>query len=302
VCLAVLKSIDFVRELDRRTGAREPFAVATVVGIEGSSIGKPGFKAIVSTEGRIVYGSIGGVCPESAISPFALDTMKTGKARTVKVFLEDAQKAVASTLATTTTTPSEDEVHVETNCGGVMQIYIEPYLPADRIIILSGGGRDGLEDALIRLGKFLDFEVVVIDPTPDFEEEPDELITDRDYDITRYAYTDSDSVVILTHSAKDVPILTFLSTKKIRYVGLMASRDRARGELNFLIKRGVPREFVESVKSPVGADIGAKTSREIAISIISEIIAAKRGKTMHREPVVLQQAPGEMAQPPSRTS
>jgi xanthine dehydrogenase accessory factor len=294
-----LKSIDFVRELDRRTGAREPFAVATVVGIEGSSIGKPGFKAIVSGEGRIVYGSIGGVCPESAISPFALDTMKTGKARTVKIFLEDAQKAVASTLATT---PSDDEVHVETNCGGVMQIYIEPYLPADRIIILSGGGRDGLEDALIRLGKFLDFEVVVIDPTPEFEEEPDELITERDYDITRYAYTDSDSVVILTHSAKDVPILTFLSTKKIRYVGLMASRDRARGELNFLIKRGVPREFVESVKSPVGADIGAKTSREIAISIISEIIATKRGKTMHREPVVLQRAPGEMAQHSGHTS
>jgi xanthine dehydrogenase accessory factor len=293
-----LKSIDFVRELDRLTGAREPFAVATVVGIEGSSIGKPGFKAIVSGQGRIVYGSIGGVCPESAISSFALDTMKTGRARTIKVFLEDAQKAVTSTLAA----PSEDEVHVETNCGGVMQIYIEPYLPADRIVILSGGGRDGLEDALIRLGKFLDFEVVVIDPTPEFEEEPDELITERDYDITRYAFGDSDSVVILTHSAKDVPILTFLSTKKIRYVGLMASRDRARGELSFLIKRGVPREFVESVKSPVGADIGAKTSREIAISIISEIIATKRGKTMHREPVILQQAPSEMAQHSGHTS
>jgi xanthine dehydrogenase accessory factor len=220
-----LKSIDFVRELDRLTHSRERFAVATVVGIEGSSIGKPGFKAIVSKEGQILYGTIGGVCPESAISSFALDAMKTGKAKVIKVYLEDAKKAVVATLGDRT----EDEVHVETNCGGMMQIYIEPYLPADRLIIVSTGGRDGLEDALIRLGKFLDFDVVVIDPTPDFEEQPDVLITDEDYDLTKHVFTDSDSVVILTHSAKDVPILTFLSTQNVRYVGLMASMARARG-------------------------------------------------------------------------
>jgi xanthine/CO dehydrogenase XdhC/CoxF family maturation factor len=53
------------------------------------------------------------------------------------------------------------------------------------------------------------------------------------------------------------------------------------------MKRGVSKEFVQSIKSPVGADIGAKTSQEIAISIISEIIATKRGKTMPRRPVIL---------------
>ena len=285
-----MKSFDFVRELDRLAQSREPFAVATIVGIEGSSIGKPGFKAIISKEGKIVFGTIGGVCPESAISSFALDVMKTGNSRTVKVYLEDAQRAVAATIGT----PSEDEVHVETNCGGVMQILIEPHLPADRLIIIASGGREDLEDALIKLGKFLDFEVVVVDPDPTSGERPDVLITDIDYDLAKLVFVDTDSVVILTHSAKDVPILTFLSTQKVRYVGMMGSMTRARGELSFLIKRGVPREFVESVKSPIGADIGAKTTQEIAISIISEVVAAKRGKTLPRKPLLTEASISEM--------
>jgi xanthine dehydrogenase accessory factor len=185
-------------------------------------------------------------------------------------------------------------VHVETNCGGMMQVFIEPYLPADRLVIIASGGRDGLEDALIKLGKFLDFEVVVIDPNPVSEEQPDVVITDNDYDLTKHVFTDSDSVVILTHSAKDVPILTFLSTQKVRYVGMMGSMDRARGELSFLIKRGVPREFVESVKSPIGADIGAKTTQEIAISIISEVVAAKRGKTLPRKSAIAESSLSEV--------
>lgn len=273
-----MKVLEFVRKLDELAETREPFAVATVVGIEGSSIGKPGFKAIVSKDGHIVYGTLGGVCPESAISSFALRAIKTGQARIVNVYLENAERAVASILGT----PGEDDVHVETNCGGMMRIYIEPYLPADRLIIVSSGGRDGLEDALVRLGKHLEFEVVVIDPEATLGQPPDVLIAEKDYDLTKFPFIEADSVVILTHSAKDVPILTLLSTKNVRYVGLMGSRDRARGELSFLLKRGVPKEFVDSVKSPVGADIGAKSSWEIAVSIMAEVISVKRGRPLPR--------------------
>jgi xanthine dehydrogenase accessory factor len=279
-----LKTVDFVTEMSKLTQEREPFVVATVVGIEGSTIGKPGFKAIMSRDGHIIHGTIGGVCPESAITAFALDAIKTGRAKTVKVYLEEAKTAIPATFGT----PADDEIHVAVDCGGsMMQIYIEPYLPSDRLVILAEGGRNGLVDVLTKLGKFLDFEVAIIDPTPDIEEKPDVLITNKDYDLAKFSFSNYDYVVILTHSAKDVPIMTLLSTKNVRYVGLMGSRDRARGELNFLLKRGVRRDFVESIKSPVGADIGGKTSREIAISIISEIIATKYGKTLSRAPLIL---------------
>ncbi len=156
-------------------------------------------------------------------------------------------------------------------------------LPTERLVVISAGGREGLVDALIKLGKFLDLEVVLIDPTPDFQELPNVLIADREYDLTKFTFSDSDSVVILTHSEQDIPILTYLTTQNVRYVGVMGSMERAKGELAFLLKRGIPREFVESVKSPVGADIGARTTQEIAISIMSEVVATKRGKKVQRK-------------------
>ena len=52
--------------------------MATVVSIEGSSLGKPGFKVIISGTGEVLYGTLGGVCPESAIVSAAKMTMRPG--------------------------------------------------------------------------------------------------------------------------------------------------------------------------------------------------------------------------------
>src|SRR5271170_962465 len=115
------KAVDFTRFVNDLAERREPFAVATVVRIHGSTLGKPGFKAVVSKEGRIVQGTVGGVCPESAIATMSMEALRTGKARVVKVYLEDAKKALEGTLRST----SPDEIYVETNCGGMMEIYVD---------------------------------------------------------------------------------------------------------------------------------------------------------------------------------
>src|SRR5450759_5099923 len=127
------KQRDFTHFVDQLAERREPFVVATVVRIHGSSLGKPGFKAVVSREGRIVFGTIGGVCPESAVAAMAMEALRTGQAKVVKVHLEDARSAIDGTLRN----PSPDEVYVETNCGGMMEIYVEPYLPSDRLVLIG---------------------------------------------------------------------------------------------------------------------------------------------------------------------
>ncbi len=137
-----MKQHDFTHFVDQLAERGEPFAVATVVRIHGSSLGKPGFKAVVSREGRIVFGTIGGVCPESAVATMSQEAIRTGRARVVTVHLEDARSAVDGTLRN----PDPDEVYVETNCGGTMEIYVEPYLPADRLILIGQGGKDDVED------------------------------------------------------------------------------------------------------------------------------------------------------------
>ncbi len=274
-----MKQTEFARVMGSLVERREAFAMATVVRIEGSSLGKPGFKVIISRTGEILYGSLGGVCPESAIVNTSQQTLRTGTPKTVKVYLESVEKAVEGTIVS----QNEDEIHVETNCGGMMEIYIEPYLPQQRVILIGQGGKDDVEDALVRLGKMLEFEVVVIDHNPILSEEPDETIRDADFDISKFKFNESDSVLVLTKGARDVAVLQALAKFRLRFVGLLASRQRVRDDFEALRRSNAPKDFVDSIHAPVGADIGAVTPSEIALSIISEIVATKYGKVLPRK-------------------
>ena len=269
-----MKQRDFTHFVDQLAEKGEPFVVATVVRIHGSSLGKPGFKAVVSREGRIVFGTIGGVCPESAIATMAMEALKTGQAKVVKVHLEDARSAVDGTLRNA----SPDEVYVETNCGGMMEIYVEPYLPANRLVLIGQGGKDDVEDGLVRMGKALGFETVVIDHLPVLSEDPDVLITDLDYDLSKFAFAESDSVILLTKGERDVPTLEALSKKKVRFVGMLASLQRVKEDVEQLRGRGVDAGFLESLHSPIGVDIGAITPEEVVVSIMADVIATRRGR------------------------
>jgi xanthine dehydrogenase accessory factor len=269
-----MKQKDFAEVMESMVNKGEPFAVATVVKTEGSSLGKPGFKAVVSGTGEILYGSLGGVCPESAIVAAAKMTMRTRNPRTIKVFLEGPEKAVGASL----TGRNEDEIHLETNCGGIMEIYVEPYLPQERLILIGQGGKDEVEDALVRIAKILEITVVVIDHSPTLSMQPDQLIQDASYDLGSFTFSDSDSVVVLTRGERDLETLQALSRFNVRYVGMVASLQRAKEDLAKLRKAGVRESFVSSIKAPVGADIGAVSAGEIAVSVISEMIATKYSK------------------------
>ena len=277
---------EFTHLLDELAERREPFVVATVVRIHGSSLGKPGFKAVVSKDGTIIHGTVGGVCPESAIAEMSMESLRTGHARIVKVHLEDARAALDGTLKNAT----PDEVYVETNCGGIMEIYVDPYLPADRLILIGQGGKDEVEGGLVRFGKALGFETVVIDHLPVLNEDPDILITDLDYDLDKFAFAPSDSVVVLTKGERDVSTLEVLASKNVRFVGLLASMQRATDDKGALSKRGVTAAFIASIHAPVGLDIGAVTAEEIALSIMSDVVATKHGKLAFHRSVLTEAA------------
>ena len=269
-----MKQAEFAKIMDSLISRGAPFAVATVVKTEGSSLGKPGFKILVSGAGEVLYGTLGGACPESAIVPAAKKTIRTGTPRMVKVFLESVENSVGAVLKS----QNEDEVHVETNCGGTMEIYVEPYLPQQRLVLIGQGGKDDVEDALVKMGKTLDFDVVVIDHSPVLSEQPDQLIQKADFDIGSFNFSSSDSVVVLTHGERDVEILQALSKSKLRYIGMLASRQRTRDDITKLREAGVDERFISSLRAPVGADIGAVTASEIALSIMAEIVGTKYGK------------------------
>ncbi len=258
---------------------RRPYAVATVVRVSGSSLGKPGFKMVVDDRGEIVYGTLGGVCPEGPIISIALECIREEEPRLVKVHLESTEEAVKGMA----TSGSRDEIFVETFCGGTMEIFVDPITPARRLFIIGQGGKDDVEEALVRFGKILGFEVWVIDPMPMLEAEPDKLISDIDFDLSKLDIGPRDCVVVLTKGERDVKVLEAISDKTPIYLGLMASRKRALRNLELLRERGVPEEFIARISTPAGIDIGAKMPAEIALSIMAEAVARIRGVPVARK-------------------
>ncbi|EQB64481.1 MAG: hypothetical protein AMDU3_IPLC00004G0059 [Thermoplasmatales archaeon I-plasma] len=249
----------------------EEFVVATVVRVSGSSIGKPGFKEVISSDGKIIYGTLGGACPDSAIIERAMDALKKGDAKTIKVFLEDAKDTILGMSK-----GSDDEIHVETNCGGVMDIFLEPFKRNERLVIIGQGGRDEIEDSLVSLGKSIGMDVIVIDPNPMLNSKPDEVVDPLNAPIADFNFNDEDFVVVLTKGSKDVQVIEAVSRHKVRYIGLLASKKRIREDFEALESKGISKEFLKSIHAPIGLDIGAVTPQEISLSIVSEIVAERR--------------------------
>lgn len=269
----------FAEVIHRLASENRRYAIATVVKVEGSSIGKPGFKMVIDEDGSILYGTLGGVCPEGPIIEIAKETMGTGIPRLVRVYLE----SVESSLEGMVKQQSPDEIHVETFCGGVMEIFVEPFTPPRRLVLVAQGGKDDVEEALIKMGRILGFEVWAVDPLPMLREKPDRLISDLRTDLRALGLGDRDYVVVLTKGARDIQVLEELSQTNVAFIGLVASGKRASHDLELLRERGVPEGFLSRISAPVGADIGAYTPEEIALSILAEIVAMIRGKQVPRK-------------------
>jgi len=275
-----VKTPEYTERLNELASRREAFAVATVTKTEGSTLAKPGFKILISGRGDVVRGTLGGGCPEGPICEVALRAMLDGSPRVVRVHLVDAAKAVAGTMRES----SEDEIYVETDCGGTLEVFVEPMLPTERVILVGQGGRDDVEDALVHQAKALGFEVVVVDPMPDLREAPDAIVKSAVVDPKTIPIGNRDSIVVLTKGERDVDILESLSKTNARFVGLLASRRRLRKDMEELRRRGVPQPFLSRLHAPIGLDIGARTPPELALAIMADVLATKYGRDVPHKP------------------
>jgi len=276
-----VRASEYAQRLAALASKGEAFAVATVTKTEGSTLAKPGFKIVVSKEGGVVAGTLGGGCPEGPIVEVAKTAMRDGEPRVLRVHLVDSAAAIKGTLLT----PKKDEIYVETNCGGTLEVFIEPMLPTERLVLIGAGGKDDIEEALVHLGKSLGFRVVVVDPAPALSEAPDELVETEDLNASSLKIGERDYVVVLTKGERDVEVLSALSKSKAKFVGLLASRQRLRKDFDDLRKSGVREDFLASLHAPIGLDIGAKTPSELALAILADVVATKYGMDFPHKPL-----------------
>ncbi|MCR5795010.1 MAG: XdhC family protein [Solobacterium sp.] len=164
--------------------------------------------------------------------------------------------------------------------GNVLKIQ-EPFLPAERLIVL-GGGHIALPAA--EIGAMCGMKVCVVDDRPEFASAgrfpmaSQVICAGYESGITQLGITASDYVVIITHGHKyDADCLrTVISGTMPAYLGMIGSRRRVQAQMEILRAEGYDPKRLESVCTPIGLNIGAVTPEEIAVSIMAEVIAYRR--------------------------
>ena len=239
------------------TRTREPFVQATVVRAQKPTSAHAGDTALVRADGTI-DGFVGGTCAESSVREYGLMTLSTNEPLLLRI--------VPGEVAGES---EEGAVTVANPClsGGAVEIFLEPRVPAPRVVVV---GDSPVAEALVQLGRPLGFDV--------------ELVTGEQ----AQPKTGDAALVVASHGRGEEPALTSALRLGVPYVGLIASRIRGASVLAAL---DVPDDQRARVHSPAGLDIGGRTAPEIALSVLAEIVQERRAAERHSA------APGPVAAP-----
>jgi xanthine dehydrogenase accessory factor len=248
----------------------EAFALATVVRTVAATAAKAGAKAIIRADGTISEGWIGGGCARAAVLKAAREAIADGRSRLVSVQPPDV-------LQTQGIAAGDEQAgirFVKNMCPsqGTMDIFVEPVLPRPQIVVC---GSSPVAVALADLGRRIGFAITACVPAT---EQP--AFADVDRRIEGYALPVDEPgarfIVVSTQGRGDEAALQAALAVDADYVAFVGSRKKADALRQRLAERGVAPERLAKLKAPAGLDLGAITPDEIALSILAEIIAARR--------------------------
>lgn len=164
---------------------------------------------------------------------------------------------------------------------GDVDVYFEVLASPPRLVIVGAGH---IAVPLARMGKLLDFEVVVVDDRPEYASHS--RFPDADQiDVGPYRATlgkvpiDSDSYIVLVTRGHvhDRACLEQVIDSPAAYIGMIGSKRRVRTVIEQIRASGGNEERLKRVRAPIGLDIGSRTPAEIALAIMAEIIQVRRG-------------------------
>lgn len=165
--------------------------------------------------------------------------------------------------------------------------FIRNFRPAERLILLGGGH---IAQPLCRYAADLGFSVAVVDDRPSFANqarfpEADQIICNAfPAAIQSLDIRGNDYVAVITrgHRYDADCVRTILAGTFPRYLGMIGSKRRVIALLNLLEEEGFPRDALDKIHAPIGIAINALTVKEIAISIVAELIQCRRENVNRR--------------------
>lgn len=227
----------------------EPFVLATVVAYKSPQSAKPGSKAIIKPDGTWT-GWVGGGCVQPIVLREAKQALQTGQPKLLSISPDASH--------------DDDWQGVESfrmTCegGGSLEIYLEPFLPKPRLVIV---GSSPVAQTVAQLGELLDFKVVAADLT-----QPNSV---------RNQINEATYVVVATMGNRDEEGLLAVAGTRPRYLGLVASRKKSEALFEYVRANGATEEGIAAIKCPAGLEIGSETLPEIALSVAAELVRVRR--------------------------
>ena len=256
--------LEIYQELANIAVKGERAVLATVISSQGSAPRKAGAKMVIKGDGTLV-GSIGGGNVEQAVQEKAIAVMKSGEPQIMHFDL----------------TGSGEEAWMI--CGGQMDVFLEPILPAETLYLFGAGH---LSQSTAALAKMVGLRVVVIDPRPEYNNNDrfpnaDSLVVEEyDNAFSKLNVDENSYIVIYTPGhVSDEKCLHFAVGTAAKYVGMIGSKKKVKEIKERLRKKGVSQQQLDEIHAPIGLEINAQTPEEIAISILAEITKVRRSET-----------------------
>jgi xanthine dehydrogenase accessory factor len=237
------------------------------------------------TRGGEVHGWVGGGCTRSTLLRESLRAIADGEPRLLSLSTEPAAEHRPGLVALPMTCKS----------GGVVDLYVEPVLPAPRLLLF---GTSLAARTLARIGNAMGYRIDVVDPEADQSAYPH---AERIFpEVPAAGLPQGAYVLVATMSERDLEAIVAAVRSAPAYLGVITSRTRLADLRKALLARGVSPEALDRIAAPAGLDIGARAPEEIALSVMAQIVELRRrgaAKAHEADPPVAAEQPTEAIDP-----
>ena len=244
-------------DLDKKAAelreGRVAFCWATVVRAKGSAPRHAGAKMIVTATES--FGTVGG----GGVEHHAIDDAR-------EALLRRSPELKTYDLSESGIQP----------CGGEVEIFLEPIVPARRIVVFGAGH---VAEKLCPMLAEANFDVTLVDERADrlsvdvFKDVPHKInMLPGDF-LATLEFQDDLHIICITHKhVHDESIVRFCLSKPYKYLGVISSRKKWALFCEGFRKHGFTDEQISRVTAPIGFDFGAETPFEIAVAILAQLI------------------------------
>lgn len=236
-----------------------------IIASDGSTPRKAGSKMLVFPNGDI-KGTLGGGSIEHAIIEEAMELMHSHQVKTKQYHLGN---------------------DLGMQCGGQTTVYFESLNAAPRLFIF-GAGHIGKE--LSEMAMPFGFDVTLIDNREELEKKDwgraHFFMKDFKEACHSIDFRSDDFVIVTTYKhLYDEEIVAYILNQPHAYLGMMASKRKAALAQKKWLEKGIPKTAIDQVYAPVGLKIQCETPKEIALSIMAQMVDElnKMRKAVHEK-------------------